>query len=87
MTQQELQEKLKESQRLRYKAMEMAEESEKLADTDPVRSNKIFLEGLELWNLGCDIRRRAMEEAVESGVMERTGGEPEKRSCEICSEE
>jgi hypothetical protein len=72
MTQQELHEKLKESQRIRYKAMELAEESEVLANTDFVRSNKIFLEGLELWNLGCEIGQRAIEEAIESGLMERT---------------
>lgn len=85
MTQQELHEKLKESQQIRYKAMELAEESEVLANTDFVRSNKIFLEGLELWNLGCEIGQRAIEEAIESGLMERTD-EQEKKLCEICSE-
>ena len=72
MTQQELHEKLKESQRFRYKAMELAEESEALANTDLLRSNKIFLEGLELWNFGCEIGQRAIEEAIESGLIERT---------------
>lgn len=69
MTQQELHEKLKEFQRLRYKAMELAEESEVLANTDFVRSNKVFLEGLELWCKGVKLRNKAFDEAVTSGLI------------------
>ena len=86
MNQQEFRKKLKEARAIQDKAMKMAEESNVLMDVDFKKSNEMFIESMELWGKGCKMALSAIDEAIDSGLMELTE-EQEKKLCEICSEE
>ena len=85
MNQQEFHEKLKEAREIQDRAMKMAEESNALMDVDFKRSNKMFIESMELWSKGCKMALSAINEAIDSGLMALTE-EQEKKLCEICLE-
>ena len=86
MKQQEFHKKLKVAREIQDKAMKMAEESNVLMDVDFKKSNEMFIESMELWGKGCKMALSAIDEAIDSGLMELTE-EQEKKLCEICSEE
>ena len=67
MDQKEFYETQNESQRLRYRAMELLSQAEGLAETDIERSTELFLEGSELWRRGCEMWQQAHKEASNGG--------------------
>lgn len=85
MNQQELHEAIRKSEEIRAKAMKMAEESNALMDTDFKKSTDMFLESMDLWCRGAEIAQRAINEAIDSGLLMLTE-EQGKKLCEICLE-
>ena len=85
MNQQEFHDKLKEARGIQDSAMKMAEESNALMEVDFRKSNEMFIESMELWGKGCKMALSAIDEAINSGLMELTE-EQEKKTCEICLE-
>jgi hypothetical protein len=84
MNQQEFCEAIRKSEEIRAQAMQMAEESIALMDTDFKKSMDMFLEAMDLLSKGTKIAQRAINEAIDSGMLTLTEDQ-EKKLCEIYS--
>ena len=69
MNQQEFCEAIRKSEEIRAQAMQMAEESIALMDTDFKKSMDMFLEAMDLLSNGTKIALRAINEAIDSGML------------------
>ena len=79
MNQNEFSAKVKESEEIRERAMQMAKESNEWVDTDLKKATQMLIESMELWQRGCAMLYQVTSQDDGSEL----NAEPEKGSGEI----